>query len=89
MKNNNIIINAAEALKAVLNELHLNSTDVEFYDFKLEDSLYEMAVYTTWMRYTCYVDAETGEVPGITFFPAPVETYPAEPAAKFEGERAA
>lgn len=47
MKNNNIIINAAEALKAVLNELHLNSTDVEFYDFKLEDSLYEMVVYTT------------------------------------------
>lgn len=69
MKNNNIIINAAEALKAVLNELHLNSTDVEFYDFKLEDSLYEMAVYTTWMRYTCYVDAETGEVVGLSSEP--------------------
>ena len=66
MKNNNIIINAAEALKVVLNELHLNSTDVEFYDFKLEDSLYEMAIYTTWMRYTCYVDAETGEVVGLS-----------------------
>lgn len=36
MKNNNIIINAAETLKAVLNELHLNSDDVEFYDVKLE-----------------------------------------------------
>ena len=67
MKNNNIIINAAEALKAVLNELHLNSTDVEFYDFKLEDSLYEMAV-----------DAETGEVVGLSSEPMllhPTEQY--------------
>ena len=78
MKNNNIIINAAEALKAVLNELHLNSADVEFYDFKLEDSLYEMVVYTTWMRYTCYVDAETGEVVGLSSEPMllhPTEQY--------------
>ena len=78
MKNNNIIINAAEALKAVLYELHLNSTDVEFYDFKLEDSLYEMDVYTTWMRYTCYVDAETGEVVGLSSVPMllhPTEEY--------------
>lgn len=69
MKNNNIIINAAEALKAVLNELHLNSDDVEFYDVKLEDSLYEMVVYTTWMRYDCYVDTETGEVVGLSSEP--------------------
>lgn len=78
MKNNNIIINAAEALKAVLNELHLNSTDVEFYDFKLEDSLYEMVVYTTWTRYTCYVDAETCEVVGLSSEPMllhPTEQY--------------
>ncbi len=69
MKNNNIIINAAETLKAVLNELHLNSDDVEFYDVKLEDSLYEMVVYTTWMRYDCYVDTETGEVVGLSSEP--------------------
>ena len=69
MKNNNIIINAAEALKAVLNELHLNSDDVEFYDVKLEDSLYEMVVYTTWMRYDSYVDTETGEVVGLSSEP--------------------
>lgn len=78
MKNNNIIINAAEALKAVLNELHLNSDDVEFYDVKLEDSLYEMVVYTTWMRYTCYVDAETCEVVGLSSEPMllhPTEQY--------------
>ena len=78
MKNNNIIINAAEALKAVLNELHLNSDDVEFYDVKLEDSLYEMVVYTTWMRYDCYVDTETGEVVGLSSEPMllhPTEQY--------------
>lgn len=78
MKNNNIIINAAEALKAVLNELHLNSDDVEFYDVKLEDSLYEMVVYTTGMRYDCYVDTETGEVVGFSSEPMllhPTEQY--------------
>ena len=78
MKNNNIIINAAEALKAVLNELHLNSDDVEFYDVKLEDSLYEMVVDTTWMRYDCYVDTETGEVVGLSSEPMllnPTEQY--------------
>ena len=78
MKNNNIIINAAEALKAVLNELHLNSDDVEFYDVKVEDSLYEMVVYTTGMRYDCYVDTETGEVVGFSSEPMllhPTEQY--------------
>lgn len=78
MKNNNIIINAAEALKAVLNELHLSSTDVEFYEVKFEASLYEMTVYTTWMRYDCYVDAETGEVVGLSSVPMllhPTEQY--------------
>jgi len=83
MKNNNIIINAAEALKAVLNELHLNSDDVEFYDVKLEDSLYEMVVYTTWMRYDCYVDSETGEVVGLSS--EPMLLHPTEQCdTKFE-----
>ncbi len=83
MKNNNIIINAAEALKAVLNELHLNSDDVEFYDVKLEDSLYEMVGYTTWMRYDCYVDSETGEVVGLSS--EPMLLHPTEQCdTKFE-----
>lgn len=78
MKNNNIIINAAEARRAVLDELHLNYTEVEFYEVRYEDSLYEITVYTTWMRYDCYVDAETGEVVGIGSVPMllhPTEQY--------------
>ena len=37
-----------------------------------------MVVYTTWMRYDCYVDAETGEVVGLSSEPMllhPTEQY--------------
>ncbi len=30
------------------------------------------------LRYTCYVDAETGDVPGLSFEPVPVKSYAAE-----------
>ena len=41
------------------------------------------------LRYTCYVDAESGEVPGMSFEPIPVESYPAEGSALGTGRAAA
>ncbi len=40
----------------------------------LEFTAYELS-------YICYVEAETGFVPGITFEPVPVEAYPDDGAA--------
>ena len=64
-------------------------TGAEFQSVSCDGRYWELEFTADELYYTCYVDAESGEVPGITFFPVPVETYPAEPAAKFEGERAA
>ena len=78
-----MIINAAEAYKAVLRELLLRAEDIEFYDFAVRDGLYEMALFTAWMRYDCYVDAVSGEVMGLSA--QPMLLYSAEQhEAKFE-----
>ena len=59
----------------------------EFDRVELIDGLWELEFKADELSYSCYVDAETGFVPGITFSPVPVETYPAYALA--EGARAA
>ena len=39
--------------------------------------------------YCCYVDAETGEVPGLSFAPCSVESYPGVEERAFCEDRAA
>ena len=38
--------------------------------------LYELEFTTEEMHYCCYIDAASGEVLGLDFFPVPVESYP-------------
>ena len=51
-------INTASAYQTILAELHLNDSDVEFSNITMHDGLYEANLFTAWMHYECYVDAE-------------------------------
>lgn len=55
----------------------------------LEDGYWVVEFTADELRYTCYVDAESGEVPGMSFEPIPVESYPAEGSAFGTGRAAA
>lgn len=68
MKNNRII-NTADAFQALLNELHLHDSELEFSNIVLRGGLYEASLFTAWMHYEGYVDAETGEVLGLNAEP--------------------
>ena len=68
MKNNSII-NTSDAFQALLNELHLHGSDLEFYNIVLHNGLYEATLFTAWMHYEGYVDATTGEVLGLNAEP--------------------
>ena len=39
-------------------------------------ALYELEYETGEMRYTCYIDGESGECLGLDFEPIPVDEYP-------------
>ena len=64
MKNIINTINTAGAYRAILAELHLNDSDVEFSNITMHDGMCEANMFTAWMHYECYVDAATNEVLG-------------------------
>lgn len=66
---NNIIISSAAAFNAVLAELQLRTEDIEFYESTRCGDLYELIIFTPWMRYDCFVDAFTAEVLGLSSQP--------------------
>lgn len=81
MTNNTTFNITAEAARLIaLHEAGLDSA--VFHSETLADGLWELEFTADELWYTCYVDAETGEAPGLTFAPVPVESYPcAEGAA--------
>ena len=70
--NTNITAGAARAL--ALREAGL--ADAEFRSQELEGGYWVAEYPADELWYTCYIDAVTGEIPGLTFAPVPVETYP-------------
>ena len=40
-------------------------------EITLDNGYYEVRFTSDWLQYDCYVDAATGEVPGITTMPLP------------------
>ena len=88
MTNNTTFNITAEAARLIaLHEAGLDSA--VFHSETLADGLCELEFTADELWYTCYVDAETGEAPGLTFAPVPVESYPSAEGAAPSAVKAA
>ena len=76
MNNNNYSIDLNTALRLACLEVGLENAALE--SAKLAGGYWELELSADEMRYDCFVDAESGEVCGLDFYPVPVEEYPAE-----------
>jgi len=73
MKNNVYELNltAAVALSEAARSAGVNTTEITDEEITLDNGYYEVRFTSDWLQYDCYVDAATGEVPGITSMPLP------------------
>ena len=60
-----------QALRAALEYADLSSTDSKCLLSFCSDGLYQLVVYTPYLKYEFYVDALSGEVLGIDMMPLP------------------
>lgn len=73
MKNNIFDLNltAAVALSEAARSAGVNTSEITDEEISLDNGYYEVRFTSNWLQYDCYVDAATGEVPGITTMPLP------------------
>ena len=73
MKNNIFELNltAAVALSEAARSAGVDVSEIADEEITLDNGYYEIRFTSDWMEYDCYVDAATGEVPGITSMPLP------------------
>ena len=73
MKNNIYELNltAAVALSEAARSAGVKTTEITDEEITLDNGYYEVRFTSNWLQYDCYVDAATGEVPGITTMPLP------------------
>lgn len=73
MKNNIFELNltAAVALSEAARIAGVKTTEITDEEITLDNGYYEVRFTSNWLQYDCYVDAATGEVPGITTMPLP------------------
>lgn len=73
MKNNIFELNltAAVALSEAARSAGVNTNEITDEEITLDNGYYEVRFTSNWLQYDCYVDAATGEVPGITTMPLP------------------
>ena len=73
MKNNIFELNltAAVALSEAARSAGVKTTEITDEEITLDNGYYEVRFTSNWLQYDCYVDAATGEVPGITTMPLP------------------
>lgn len=73
MKNNIFELNltAAVALSEAARSAGVKITEITDEEITLDNGYYEVRFTSNWLQYDCYVDAATGEVPGITTMPLP------------------
>ncbi len=74
MTNFNYNIAPETAALLALNECGLDSA--ENIDVSAEAGCWRVEFNACELRWTCYVDAADGSVPGVSSEPCPVETYP-------------
>ena len=73
--NNNIVtlnLTADEALDEAVRSAGVNAAELTGEEVTLDNGYYEVRFTSDWMEYDCYVDAATGEVPGLTAAPLSV-----------------
>ena len=63
------VIDPQVAVAAAVLYGNLRNREVLSADVSFSDNLYEVIIHSEWMDYDCYVDAATGEVPGLTATP--------------------
>ncbi len=73
MKNNIFDLNltAAVALSEAARSAGVDASEITDEEITLDNGYYEVRFTSNWLQYDCYVDAATGEVPGITTMPLP------------------
>lgn len=73
MRNNIYELNltAAVALSEAARSAGVNTSEITDEEIMLDNGYYEVRFASNWLQYDCYVDAATGEVPGITTMPLP------------------
>ena len=73
MKNNIFELNltAAVALSEAARSAGVETNEITDEEITLDNGYYEVRFTSNWLQYDCYVDAATGEVPGITTMPLP------------------
>lgn len=73
MKNNIYELNltAAVALSEAARSAGVNTNEITDEEITLNNGYYEVRFTSNWLQYDCYVDAATGEVPGIITMPLP------------------
>ena len=59
------------ALSEAARSAGVNTNEITDEEITLDNGYYEVRFTSDWMQYDCYVDAATGEVPGITSMPLP------------------
>ena len=64
-------LTAAAALSEAARSAGVNESEITGEEITLDDGYYEVRFTSNWLQYDCYVDAATGEVPGITSMPLP------------------
>ena len=71
MKNNIYELNltAAVALSEAARSAGVDTDEITDEEITLDNGYYEVRFTSDWLQYDCYVDAATGEVPGITTMP--------------------
>ena len=72
---NNCNIDLSTARAIALRETGLGGA--RFESDSLDGGCWELSFSSQEMHYDCYVDAVSGEVLGLDFYPVPVERYPA------------
>ena len=64
-------LTAAVALSEAARSAGVNTNEITDEEITLDNGYYEVRFTSDWLQYDCYVDAATGEVPGITSMPLP------------------
>ena len=62
-------LTAAAALSEAARSAGVNESEITGEEITLDNGYYEVRFTSNWLQYDCYVDAATGEVPGITSMP--------------------
>lgn len=64
-------LTAAVALSEAARSAGVNTNEITDEEITLDGGYYAIRFNCLWMRYDCYVDAATGDVPGISATPLP------------------